>query len=492
MILRLAVIFVFVVGCSWVHAQSVDTLLANVPSLDTLDFKQEQKLDSIRESVAGEFGSLKNSYDSVTSVADQASKKIQQRIDSLNNLQLPVVHLTQKLDSIAAWKEKKLSVVNNKVNDLKKKVADKVQSLDVPDELKDKAQELTSVVDKLDASLPTNQLPDLSLNGKVPLNTSGLNIPGGQSLPDVPGMENPIPNANLPGTPNVEMPAEVGEVTGQVNQVTEAIPKNTDDVAKTIEDQAGKVQEVGEVQKQIGEADKLKELTGGNMQDPEAMKKEAIENAKKQAVNHFAGKEEQLKAAMEQIAKYKKKYSSVQSIADLPKKRPNEMRSKPFVERLVPGLALQVHRRSDDWLLDLNPYVGYRFNPRLSAGIGWNQRIGYNVDEHAFKPDVRIYGPRIYGEYKIGKGFSGHLEAEYMNTWVPPRFSSKPNDPTGREWVFSPMAGMKKEYRIVKNVKGTVFILYNLYDPHHRSPYGDKLNMRIGFEFPLKKKKKES
>jgi len=45
----------------------------------------------------------------------------------------------------------------------------------------------------------------------------------------------------------------------------------------------------------------------------------------------------------------------------------------------------------------------------------------------------------------------------------------------------------KKEYRLVKNVKGTAFVMFNLYNPEHKSPYGDVLNTRFGFEFPLKK-----
>jgi len=53
------------------------------------------------------------------------------------------------------------------------------------------------------------------------------------------------------------------------------------------------------------------------------------------------------------------------------------------------------------------------------------------------------------------------------------------------------MAGIKKEYRFLKSVRGTVFILFNLYDPKHKSPYGDVMNSRFGFEFPLKKRVKE-
>ena len=77
-----------------------------------------------------------------------------------------------------------------------------------------------------------------------------------------------------------------------------------------------------------------------------------------------------------------------------------------------------------------------------------------------------------------------------MKTQVPSQFSSGQTDEKGREWVFSTMAGIKKDYRFLKRVKGTAMLLYNLYDLRHRSPYGGKLNVRFGFEFSTKKRKK--
>lgn len=60
-----------------------------------------------------------------------------------------------------------------------------------------------------------------------------------------------------------------------------------------------------------------------------------------------------------------------------------------------------------------------------------------------------------------------------------------------RQWIFSEMAGIKKDYRFFKKVKGftTVqFDLINIFNPTYKSPYGDVINTRIGFEFPVKKK----
>jgi len=69
----------------------------------------------------------------------------------------------------------------------------------------------------------------------------------------------------------------------------------------------------------------------------EQAKQQLVSQARKVAVDHFAGKQEQLKQAMDQMSKYKQKYESVQSIEELPKRPPHAMRGKPFYERLVPG-----------------------------------------------------------------------------------------------------------------------------------------------------------
>ncbi|HEX5171924.1 MAG TPA: hypothetical protein VFW11_22245 [Cyclobacteriaceae bacterium] len=464
--------------------------------------KQTQKLsalDSIRSKTNESFGKLKHSYDSVTSIVDKATSHIQHRIDSLNNLNLPKNDLTSKLDSITQWRVQKLKGIQTKVDELKSSANEEIQSLDLPKELAEKSGQLTSLVDKYDATIPDTSSPDLNVGGNLSLDLpkidnplSGRSLPGinnplsGQQLPTAPEMN--LPDANLPDVniPSTDINGVSDQISQYQNKITEAGPQNLEDVQAIAEKEASNYAQLGDVQKQMSEADQLANIS--QLKDEKAVKEKLKEEVKKQAVNHFAGKEQQLQQAMEQMSKYKKKYESVQSLAELPKKQPNPLHNKPFIERLVPGIALQIHRK-DAWMVDFNPYVGYRFNEHLTAGLGWNQRIAYNFDINEFQQHFQIFGPRVYGEYKVGKGFSGRLEAEYMKTIVPSQFSSGQTDDKGREWVFSTMAGLKKDYRFVGRVKGTVMLMYNLYDPSNRSPY-ERLNMRFGFEFPLKPKAK--
>jgi hypothetical protein len=77
-----------------------------------------------------------------------------------------------------------------------------------------------------------------------------------------------------------------------------------------------------------------------------------------------------------------------------------------------------------------------------------------------------------------------------MNTGIPP-LAQIPNDPAKRQWVWGAFAGMKKEYKLFKNVKGTAMAMARLTSDQN-SPYTDVLNVRFGCEIPYKKKIKES
>lgn len=141
-------------------------------------------------------------------------------------------------------------------------------------------------------------------------------------------------------------------------------------------------------------------------------------------------------------------------------------------------------------LFDFNPYVGYRISGRITSGIGWNQRFAYDTKNDEWFPKAKIYGPRAYMDCKLGKGFIAHVETEVMNTFVPAaiKFYTEEGQP---EWVWGTMMGLKKEYKVYKNLLGTVLIQYNLFNPQYKAPYVDRLNSRIGIEYVLKKKPKK-
>ncbi|HNP08493.1 MAG TPA: hypothetical protein PKN99_12750 [Cyclobacteriaceae bacterium] len=422
------------------------------------------QLDSIRQETEADYSNFKNKYDSINQSANTTQAKLQSKIDSLTTLNLPTVDLSHKLDSTKEARTSKLKELESKWEDTKSKHTSAITDLNLPPPWDQGQQSLVAATSKLDIRLPIPEanLPSLSLD-------QGLNI-------DLPGVDNPIQDLGINSPSLSELkPKELNQLEGYTQDV-KAIKEG--EVDEVIDNQLQNVEGVGELQAQQNQM-KMPSL------DQAKAKQQYLQMAKLSAKEHFAGKFDQVDNAMGNMSKLKKKYSSVQSVKNLPKRKPNEMKEKPFVERLVPAFNLQLMQRNV-WMLDVNPSLGYRFNPHFSTGIGWVQRWSYNFDSNEYAYEERMYGPRVYGEYELKQGFALTLEADYVNALVRTLF----DDPIGREWVGNLKAGIKKQYRISKKINGNIQALYNVIDPDKRSPY-PRFNIRIGFDFGLKKRVKE-
>lgn len=463
------------------------TKLQNNQVKDTLTYLNS-RIDSIQHGVNTRIDSIQNIYTQAVTSAQHVGQKFKTKIDSLQKRNLPTDKYTAKMDSV---QQKVASLQNNlgqKVEGVKKQATDKINKMDFPPELKDKANKLTGSIQglgpqTLQANLPENlKLDQLNLLKTPAVLQNASSLPG-VNLPDVPGVtQKEIPDIangvkDVPGMDQVtDTKGKAGELTGKADEIAKMKPQSID---KAVESKAGELSQVQEINKQAANLPTAK--------SEEEMKAELKKQAQAVAVDHFAGKEQQLKAAMEKIAKYKKKYPSVTSIADVAKKPKNPMHGKPLRERIVPGIGMQIQKKGEMLLVDFNPYVGFRFTGRITAGPGWNQRIAYDLDRYRFKFPSIVYGPRIFGEFKIGKGFSPRAEVEWMHTVVPPSVLNPSVDPQHNEWVWGVFTGIKKDYKIFKNIKGTASVMMRLFDPHHKSPYADVVNARFGFEFPMKK-----
>lgn len=463
-----------------------------------------QKLDSIQKGFNLTVDSLQTKYRETLSKIDARTKRITTTIDSLQQLKLPVSKHSKTLDSLNSLRYRTVSTLTSKLDSLKSRTLGELNAVYLPPEYKEPLRQLTDKVNEIKVN-----------SGKI--NLPALKIPG-YSLPEMDGLGNVTDKAgdlaDMGNPPDIKTsigdlgkvsdqvhgyqgeiknltPDELGQVTRQAEAYQEDIKNitegNLQDVKKlpeTLESQASKIEGIDELQKQSGIVAEHKAQLD-EFADPNKAKEKVTQVARKAAVNHFAEKEAQLKSAMEKISKYKQKYSSVSSIKDLPKRPPNPMKSKPFIERLVPGLYFQ-YQLKNFYLLDLNPYLGYKLTGRITTGLGWNHRYAYDKNTRAFNSQSRIFGPRGYVDFKLGNGFIAHLEGESMNSFVSSTLRGNP-DSGQREWVWSFMTGIKKEYKIYKSLKGTALIQYNLFNRYYKAPYVDRLNSRIGFEYVFKK-----
>ncbi|HMI65667.1 MAG TPA: hypothetical protein VK517_06520, partial [Cyclobacteriaceae bacterium] len=466
-------------------------------------------------------------------------RKLTHRIDSLQRLNLPTRQYSHLLDSIEkAGPLKDPKQAEARLASLERKVNEPFTTLNA--EFNKMEGRINGELNNLNkeagggaglagnTNLPTGQaglpklqvpginqgtLPNTNLNlalGTLPNDTSPLNgISGlgndnltkdlGKETSELKNLTN-SPQKELSQLKNTGDLGKAEKEFGQVNQIERQAKGYSKDVkkvskgnldsltaTKTLENKAMQMGPMKPFQAEAGTIHQYKSMAAkGN--DPKAMEKLAMEQAQKQAVNHFAGKEKQLQSAMSQISKYKQKYANLSSIKDIPKRARNTMHGKPLFERILPGLILQVQKKSNV-LIDFNQQIGYRFNGRLTAGAGWNERVGFHHYIHLTHKD-RIYGPRTFAEFKFIKGFALRGDVETMNTFVPPLITGNmPTDPASRQWVWGVFGGIKKEYKLSKSIRGNIQMMYNFHDRFYKtSPYADRLNVRMGFEFPMKKR----
>jgi hypothetical protein len=502
-------------------AQDIGSLKLNPHSklLDSLQSRSQVQFSTDSLKILSWSDSLKSK---ITSKFSTDSLNYQGKIDSLKNLRLPTEKYTQKLDSIRQKKTTLLAEVQSKKDALYSKTKGKLDDWRSKIQQKLGGKELPGEIPGTDLA---GKIPGADLAGKIPgadmpnmptLNTQGLPtdvlstdaLGNNLQLPDVAQM----PALETPELKNIDLSPDLSSLNKKVSfdgldklgglqdkagKATEGISalKNiSTNPDGAIEAGLNNIDQVDGLKDQLKGVEAIKDNefmeTAEKLKDPEAIKEEVKQVVVQKAINHFAGKEEVLQKAMNQMAKYKQKYESLNSLSDIKKRPPNAMKGKPFIERIVPGIGMQI-LKNEDLLLDVNPYFGYRVSGRLTSGLGWNQRIGYSLDNYYFTSAAVIYGPRIYVEVKTWRGFIVRAEGELMNTVVPASILRRQSDTHQREWVRTAFVGVKKEYRFMKYIKGTAFMMFSVYNDHRKSPYGDVINSRFGFEFPLRKKVKQ-
>ncbi|NOT76426.1 MAG: hypothetical protein HOP08_15975 [Cyclobacteriaceae bacterium] len=459
----------------------LDSINIKVPG-DSASRAAIHKADSIRSHFQSSVDSIQLSYRKPINHLDSAGRTLQHRIDSLRTLKLPTTKLTAKLDSINMTRNQKLSELNGKVDRAKQKATKGLGSIELPPQMQDPVNKLSQSINGYSIPMVNGSIPNVSSSAQLP----GLQIPGVN-------INNPsLGNANIPGAknpsglPGINNPAaDLSKISNQAKGYGEDLNKIKDgnvgevkNLDKTAENEVMKSQAAGEIKDKTAEVDKYKSQLKGR---PDSAALNMVkQEAMKEATNHFAGQEAVLQQAMDKMAKLKTKYDDVKSMAELPKKLPNPLHDKPFIERIVPHINFQIIS-TGSFVGDVSIGALYKISPRFSAGAGWVQRIAFDRQQR----DQRMYGPRAIVQYNLPKGFSLRFVPEYDYANVS-RLAAPNVHFLRRQWIWSAFVGIKKDFRVYKSVRGTTEALYNLYNPDNQSPYKDQIAVRFGFEFPLK------
>ncbi|HCW07632.1 MAG TPA: hypothetical protein DGG95_09750, partial [Cytophagales bacterium] len=438
--------------------------------IDSLSKFKNYSLDSLQKNFKHKSDSLQKTYAAPVKKLDGALAQLNHQKDSLAKLNLSTASVTNKIDSLEKSKTQQLNELNSKISSLKSETLSKASSMQLPSDAQHELESFTQNIHGY--SVPTNffSLPSSDLpTGSLPSMPSA-NLPGNLSVPTV----------NMPSVSNLDP-----SLSKDINQLQSLKGKTSAEAleldAKNVASQSSELKGMFKDQAQVDKMEK--EL--GALKNPKSADSIALAQLKP-AINHFAGKEQELQSAMSQVSKYKEKYSSVKSLAELPKRAPNPLKGKPWYERTVPGVNYFVQNKSYA-LVDFNPYVGWRFNPHLTISLGWNERIGISHGEFRTNKYDRVYGVRASASYLWTHGITFKVAPEVMDAFVP---TDGTRDVKHEATVWGLYAGIKKDFPIYKKIKGYSEVMYN-FTQHGQNIYGDPVSFRFGIEGWLKKNPKK-
>ncbi len=455
--------------------------LTYILKTDTL-FKSIHKTDSIITSFQSKADSFHIIFKKQVGRIDSIKNLLATKIDSLRNINLPTEKLLKQYDSLVQSVRQRVSGLTTEFERLKSKTVEELHRINLPSPMHESVQKLQGIVNGF--SLPTGSVSLTSLNGTDWLGLSHFN---GNTLRGKLNIQSNLAGVTESFNKVGGEVSEVGQYVQRAQQFSSGHMIDVKNIDKVLE---GKVLQMEGVEKLTGQSallDQAKSLDSAQMEEKiNGMVKEQVVKAAK---DHFEGKQEVLQQAMSNMSRLKNKYDDVQSMAELPKKLPNPLKGRPLAERLIPGIAFEI-QKSNAVLIDLNPMLVYRISPRISVGAGWNYRLCF--DKFKLLQEKQVYGPRASLELKWAKGINFQLLPEIMNTTIPSLMAQRKGvDPAYREWVVSLFAGIKKDFTVYKQIKGNTAILYNLFNPDHLSPYANRLSVRFGFDFPIKRKNQD-
>lgn len=195
---------------------------------------------------------------------------------------------------------------------------------------------------------------------------------------------------------------------------------------------------------------------------------------------------ENIQAAQAQLSKLKNKavalgQGSIGNAGDgeLPDFKPNSQKTKPFLQRLEFGTNLQTQKGSHYFPItsDIGLSIAYKLNDKGILGIGASYKLGLGTGWNNISLTNQGMGLRSFIDYKLrGSLFiSGGYEQNYRSS-----FRSFDQLKAYSAWQTSGLLGLSKKYKVSKEIKGEVKLLWDFLS-YQQIPQTQAILFRIGY-----------
>lgn len=434
--------------------QKLDSLKHAIDSA-LLDLNSAAKLDSIK---LKHFSQLWVKLDSLKQEAPEETLLIN-KVDSLKHLSMQKV-------------QEKLKIANVKLSDKEKAFLQKhglaLENVDLLQRI-----EVTDLAEFSGSNAVNNLSPGLDeLKNSTHLQND---------LPSMPTLQGGVPEEVKQVMDQAAgIKEKLRSITEDIKEVKENGLERTENLDELAEESLKNLKEVKAIESQLSAAEKLKQA--------QQLELEKITNAQQIREQLASGKvadkvlasEEQVKAHMEKMAKYKKKFDQLPDIRYAPKLKPNAMKGRPLKERIVPGMLFQIVKSDETVSWFLAPEVLYKFSGKFSGGIAGVYRFQYTLSPKVIW-DNPLYGYKVIGQAKTWKSFYLRTEFERLNYFKP---TGPTIDPKGRYWDTNWLVGVGRTQRISNRINGHIWAFYNV----NRDPsdiFNSRVILKSGIQFNL-------
>jgi len=291
---------------------------------------------------------------------------------------------------------------------------------------------------------------------------------------------------------------EVNEYTGEYKKYKGYSNLSADSakqlaISKAEGEVSRRIMEVGELQGFQSEMTQFTAMQSkyknqlADLNDSTARKEMIKQQAEKMAMDYIQDNPGIMQDVQKKMSLLMKKYSSVTNSNDLSSAvRRTSLSGRTFRERLVIATNFQL-LTIDPVSIDFSPMIGYKFNSRLSAGVGGTYRQTFKNTNVNLAPEV--FGYKGFVSYDVVKSFFVYGEFArnspglLVNEGVVQRI-----------WKDALFVGAGRRFPVHKKVDMTVTALYNFMhqvgDPIYPRPFVIRFGFQVS-ELALLKKKPE-
>jgi phage-related protein len=201
--------------------------------------------------------------------------------------------------------------------------------------------------------------------------------------------------------------------------------------------------------------------------------------------NATAMLQSQVQAAQGELNKFKDKLNKLgggSGDIEMPDFKPNNQKTKPFLQRLEYGSNIQTTRGTYNFptTTDLGLSVGYKLNNKSTIGIGASYKQGWGKDIKHIRLTSEGIGMRSYFEYKLKKSFyaTGGFEYNYQQPFSSVQHLLK------TDWAQSGLIGISKVVDIKSKMfkKTKVQLLWDFLS-YEQVVRTQPLKFRVGYDF---------